>query len=57
MMWLAARSGREALALALTRMMAAGDLTRPRAEEVARQVLRDNAIRLYGLPAPPATPR
>jgi hypothetical protein len=57
MMWLAARSGREALALALTRMVAAGDLTRPRAEEVARQVLRDNAIRLYGLPAPPATPR
>ena len=49
MTWLATRSGREALALALTQMIAAGDITRPRAEEVARMVLRDNAIRLYKL--------
>jgi predicted TIM-barrel fold metal-dependent hydrolase len=49
MTWLAARSGREALALALTRMMADGDITRLRAAEVARMVLRDNAIRLYKL--------
>ena len=47
--WLATRTGREALALALTKMMAAGEITRPRAEEVARLVLRDNAIKLYGL--------
>ena len=49
MTWIAARSGREALALALTQMIAAGDLTRARAEEVARMVLRDNALRLYRL--------
>jgi predicted TIM-barrel fold metal-dependent hydrolase len=52
MTWLAAKSGREALALALTRMIGAGDLTRPRAEEVARMVLRDNAVRLYSLRPP-----
>jgi len=49
MTWLATRTGREALALALTQMVMAGDITRPRAEEVARMVLRDNAIRLYKL--------
>jgi predicted TIM-barrel fold metal-dependent hydrolase len=49
MTWLATRTGREALALALTRMIAAGDMTRPRAEDVARMVLRDNAIKLYKL--------
>ena len=49
MTWIAARSGREALALALTQMIAAGELTRARAEEVARMVLRDNALRLYQL--------
>jgi hypothetical protein len=49
MTWLATRTGREALALALTQMIAAGDITRPRAAEVARMVLRDNAIRLYKL--------
>ena len=47
---LSTRSGREALALALTHMTTAGDITRPRAEEVARMVLRDNAVKLYGLP-------
>lgn len=49
MTWLATKTGREALALALSRMIAAGDITRVRAEEVARMVLRDNAVRLYGL--------
>jgi uncharacterized protein len=49
MTWLATKSGREALALALTQMIAAGDITRPRAEDVARMVLRDNAIALYKL--------
>jgi hypothetical protein len=33
----------------LTQMIGVGDITRARAEEVARMVLRDNAIRLYGL--------
>jgi uncharacterized protein len=49
MTWLATRTGREALALALTQMMAAGEITRARAEKVARMVLRDNAVRLYEL--------
>jgi uncharacterized protein len=49
MTWLATKTGREALALALTQMMMAGDIMRPRAEEVARMVLRANAIRLYKL--------
>lgn len=30
-------------------MIAAGDITRARAEEVAHMVLRENAIRLYKL--------
>jgi hypothetical protein len=55
MTWLATRSGHEALALALTQMIAAGDVTRPRAEEIARMVLRDNALRLYKL-APSGQP-
>jgi predicted TIM-barrel fold metal-dependent hydrolase len=49
MTWLATRTGREALALALSQMIAAGDITRARAEVVARMVLCDNAIRLYKL--------
>lgn len=49
MTWIATRSGRTALALALTRMMAAGEITRARAEEIGRMVLRDNAVRLYHL--------
>lgn len=49
MTWLANRSGREALALALTGMMMDGDISRTRAEEVARLLLRDNAVKLYGL--------
>jgi len=47
--YLAARTGREALALALTGMMADGEITRIRALELARMVLRDNARGLYGL--------
>ena len=49
MTWLAAKSGREALALAVTQMIASGEMTRSRAEAVARMVLRDNAVRLYKL--------
>ena len=47
--WLAARRGREALAIALTGMMRDGEISRERALELARMVLRENARRLYGL--------
>jgi predicted TIM-barrel fold metal-dependent hydrolase len=48
--WLAARSGRQALAMALTGMLADGEITRARASELARLVLRENAMALYQLP-------
>jgi len=47
--WIAARNGREALAIAVTGMVRDGEITRARALELARMVLRDNARRLYGL--------
>jgi uncharacterized protein len=47
--WIAARTGRQALAIALTGMMRAGEISRDRATELARMVLRENARRLYGL--------
>jgi predicted TIM-barrel fold metal-dependent hydrolase len=47
--WLAARRGREALALALTAMIRDDEIPRDRALELARMVLRENAQRLYGL--------
>jgi predicted TIM-barrel fold metal-dependent hydrolase len=47
--WLAARRGRDALAIALTRMMRDGEISRGRALELARMVLRENAKNLYGL--------
>jgi len=53
--WLASRTSREALALALTQMMNAGEITRARAVELAQMVLHDNATRLYGLQHPVAT--
>jgi predicted TIM-barrel fold metal-dependent hydrolase len=46
--WIAARTGRQALAIALTGMMRDGEITRARASELARMVLRDNARALYG---------
>lgn len=46
--WLTTRSARDALGLALTRMMADGRITRTRAEALARMILRDNAMALYG---------
>ncbi|HET9864750.1 MAG TPA: amidohydrolase family protein [Steroidobacteraceae bacterium] len=42
---------RRALAIALTAMLQNGEITRQRALEIARQVLRDNAMKLYGLSA------
>ncbi len=43
------RAGRTALAIALTGMMEDGEITRAEASEFARKVMRDNAIKLYGL--------
>jgi predicted TIM-barrel fold metal-dependent hydrolase len=47
--WIAARTGRRALAIALTGMLRDGEITRARAGELARMVLRENARGLYGL--------
>ncbi|HEY6446457.1 MAG TPA: amidohydrolase family protein [Acidobacteriaceae bacterium] len=46
--WIANRNGREALGLALTGMLRDGEISRERAEQMARLVLRGNAERLYG---------
>jgi hypothetical protein len=45
---MADKTGREALGIALTGMMNDGEITRDRAMELARMVLRDNARKLYG---------
>jgi len=45
---MAAHNGREALGRALTAMMRDGVVTRTRAVELARMVLRENARALYG---------
>jgi len=47
--WTDAHKGRQALAIALTGMLRDGGITRARASELARMVLRDNARALYGL--------
>jgi uncharacterized protein len=43
------QTARKALAIALTGMMNDGEITRERALELARMVLRENAMRLYGM--------
>lgn len=48
--WLSNRSARQALALALTGMMADGQITREQALGLAQLALRDNARKLYALP-------
>jgi hypothetical protein len=48
--WIAARRGREALAIALTTMMRDDVISRDHALELARMVLRENARKLYRLP-------
>ncbi len=48
--WQTTTSGREALAIALTGMMDDGEITRARGLEIARMVLRGNALKLYGWP-------
>jgi hypothetical protein len=46
--WQTNDTARRALATALTGLMRDGEITRPRALEIARMVLRGNAIKLYG---------
>ena len=43
------QTARKALAIALTGMMNDGEITRDRALELARMVLRENAMKLYGM--------
>ncbi|HXA49535.1 MAG TPA: hypothetical protein VNV86_04490 [Candidatus Acidoferrum sp.] len=45
---MASRNGREALGRALTGMMRDGEISKERAVQLARMVLRDNARALYG---------
>ena len=45
--WLSNTTARQALALALTGMMNDGEITRERGLELARMVLRENAIKAY----------
>ena len=47
--WQTAETGRLALGMALTGMMQDGEISRARANEIARMVLRENAVKLYGL--------
>jgi predicted TIM-barrel fold metal-dependent hydrolase len=47
--WIGAKNGREALGRALTEMTRAGEISKGRAVDLARMVLRDNARSLYGL--------
>ena len=48
--WIASRNGRAALGLALTGMLHDGEISRPRADAIAQQVLRTNALSLYPEP-------
>jgi predicted TIM-barrel fold metal-dependent hydrolase len=47
--WVASHNARAALIEALTGMMRDGEITRARAKDLARMVLRDNALRAYRL--------
>jgi uncharacterized protein len=46
---LGTKTARRALAMALTGMMRDGEIDRPRAEQLARMVMRDNAVAAYHL--------
>jgi uncharacterized protein len=48
--WQTSQTGRQALAIALTGMMSDGEISRQRATEIARMVLRGNALKLYHWP-------
>ena len=49
--WIASRNARQALGIALTGMLNDGEISRSRARQIARLVLRGNAEALYHLPA------
>ncbi len=51
--WQTTHAAREALGIALTGMMNDGEITRGQAMTIAQEVLRGNAMRLYGWPAIP----
>ena len=46
--WIASRNARRALGIALTGMLDDGEISRQRAFELARMVMRGNALELYG---------
>ena len=48
--WQTTQEARQALAIALTGMIEDKEISRERALELARMVLRENAVKLYGLP-------
>jgi hypothetical protein len=48
--WVASNTARRGLAIALSGMMRDGEITRERAQALARMVLRENAATAYGLP-------
>jgi predicted TIM-barrel fold metal-dependent hydrolase len=47
--WVGSTTARQALAIALTDMLRDGEIGRDRAQALARMVLRENAIAVYGL--------
>jgi len=47
--WVGTTTARRALAMALTGMLRDGEISRPRAEELARMVMRQNALAAYDL--------
>lgn len=49
--WIASRDARMALGIALTGMLWDHEISRPRANQIARMVLRGNAEALYGFQA------
>jgi uncharacterized protein len=51
--WQTSETGRQALGIALTGMLRDGEITVRRANEIARMVLRENAVNLYHLAEPP----
>ncbi len=51
-LWVASRNARRALTVALDGMVRDGELTPERARDIARMVLRDNAVKVYRLTLP-----
>ena len=47
--WVGATTARRGLAMALTGMLRDGEISRPRAEQLARMVMRENALTAYDL--------